>query len=135
MTPKATANDIVGSWRAPETEGVALGYYFYPDGVFILQDPRRKRFAMRGAWALDDDGRLIISDVIDPSLTRSEEERELIRSERHTISISEISPEGMVWEPGENNNSRVAFRRTGKLPGRDEELFWKRFFGVALFRN
>src|ERR1700677_1362065 len=80
LLSQASATDIVGSWRAPETEGIELGYYFYPDGVLILRHPRSKRFAMRGAWALEN-GRLVISDVVDASQAHSDEERELIRSE------------------------------------------------------
>ena len=129
MTPQATAGDIVGSWRAPATEGVELGYYFYPDGVLILRNPRRKRFVMRGAWRLEEGGRLVISDVVDPNATRSDAERELIRSEHHRISIMEITPDSMVWQP-EEAVTLVAFRRMGALPERKKKEFWKRLLGV-----
>ncbi len=129
MTPQATPGDIVGAWRAPKAGGVELGYYFYPDGVLVLQDPRRKRFAMRGAWRIEENGRLVISNVVDPNTTRSDAERELIRSERHNISIMEITPDAMVWKP-EDAGESVAFRRAGKLPERTRKFFWKRLFGV-----
>lgn len=129
MTPQATPGDIVGSWRAPETEGVELGYYFYPDGVLILQNPRHKRFAMRGTWHLEEDGRLVISDVVDSNATRSDAERELLRSERHRISIKELTRDSMVWQPEEAEES-VEFRRIGALPEREEKFFWKRLLGA-----
>lgn len=134
MTLKATAGDIVGSWRAPQTGGIELGYYFYPDGVLILQNPRHKRFAIRGSWQLDGEGRLVISDVVDPSANRSEAERELIRSERHKISIMEISRDSMVWQP-EEAEEPVAFRRAGDLPERKERISWKQFLGAGIFGN
>jgi hypothetical protein len=129
MTPRPTAEDIVGSWRAPETEGVALGYYFYPDGVLVLRDPRHKKFAMRGTWRLEDGGRLVISDVVDPNTALSDAGRELIRSERHTISIMELTRDSMVWQP-EETADRVAFHRVGGLPAREEKVFWKKLFGA-----
>lgn len=134
MTPKATTGDIVGSWRAPVAGGIELGYFFYPDGVLILQNPRHKRFAMRGAWQLDDDGRLVISDVVDPSANRSEAERELIRSERHNISIKELSPDSMVWQNDEAGEP-VAFRRAGDLPERKERISWEWLLRGGLFGN
>ena len=126
LLSQASATDIVGSWRAPETEGIELGYYFYPDGVLILRHPRSKRFAMRGAWALEN-GRLVISDVVDASQAHSDEERELIRSERHNISIMEITRDSMVWQP-ENAPGKVAFRRTGGLPDLERKNSWLGMF-------
>jgi hypothetical protein len=128
MPAQTSARDIVGCWRAPETEGVELGYCFYPNGVLVLRDPRHKRIAMRGAWRLEEGGRLVISDVIDPSEIRPEPERELIRSERHQISITEITSDSMVWQP-EEARQRVSLRRAGSLPEQEQKAFWKRLFG------
>ncbi len=89
---------------------------------------------MRGVWQLDEEGRLVISDMIDPSAKRSEAERELIRSERHRISIMEISRDSMVWKPDEAEEP-VSFRRAGELPERKERIFWKRFLGAGIFGN
>ncbi len=116
MPLQTTTEDIVGSWRAPETEGVELGYYFYPDGVLILRNPRHKGFAMRGAWTLEAGGRLVISDVVDPNTTRPEDERELIRAERHNISIMEITRDSMVWQTEDATWQRSApLQRVGNL--------------------
>jgi hypothetical protein len=127
MTLQTTTEDIVGSWRAPGTEGVELGFYFYPDGVLILRNPRHKGFAMRGVWTLEAGGRLVISDVIDPNATRSDAERELIRAERHNISITEITRDSMVWQP-EEAPAKVAFQRIGSLPERERKSCWSRLF-------
>jgi hypothetical protein len=127
-TPQATPGDIVGSWRAAETEGVELGYYFYPDGVLILRNPHQKKFALRGAWTLEGD-RLVISDIVDPHAIRPEEEQELIRAERHTMAILEMSRDSMVCQP-EEAPAKVAFHREGELPERERKAFWKRLLGV-----
>ena len=126
MSAHATPGDIVGSWRAPQTEGVELGYYFYPDGVLILRNPRHKRVAMRGAWRLEEGSRLVISDVVDTNESRPEPERELLRSERHSIAIMEITRDSMVWQP-EEAEERVALQRMGALPEREKRAYWKRF--------
>ncbi|HWB59541.1 MAG TPA: hypothetical protein VG733_08615 [Chthoniobacteraceae bacterium] len=134
MTPRATASDIIGSWRAPETEGIELGYFFYPDGVFILQAPRHRRFTMRGAWRLEEGGRLVITNVDDPDPTHSEAERELIGAEQHKIAITEITSDSMVWQP-EDAERKVAFRRAGDLPRREEDVSWRRLFAPRFFGN
>jgi hypothetical protein len=128
ITPlNAAADALVGSWL-PQGEGIQFGCYFYPDGVFVMRNPRFKKFALQGVWALDESGsRLVISDVIDPRETLSEAERELIRSERHNIAIMKISRDSMVWKPDEARE-KVEFLRAGGLPSK--KPFWKRLLGL-----
>ena len=127
--PIAAKDDLIGSWHLPGSHGAELGCYFYPDGVFVMQNPRHEKFAMQGVWQLEEGGRrLVISDMLDPRSTISEGERDLIRSERHNISIMEISPGAMVWKP-EGAPANVEFVRTGGLPHLKPKSFWRRLIG------
>lgn len=126
----AAKDDLIGSWRLPASEGPELGCYFYPDGVFVMRNPHQRRFALQGVWQLEEGGRrLVISDMLDPRTTISDEERELIRAERHTIAIKEISRDSIVWKP-ESADEEVELTRIGGLPSLAEKAFWKKLLGL-----
>jgi hypothetical protein len=108
---------IVGVWRTPEQNGIEISYYFYPDGVFITQNPRRREFVTRGSWSLEGE-QLTLSNIRYLNSTKPTD------TEPQCICVPEISDETMVWQ-SPNQLDKITFRRGGDLPDRNANPYWR----------
>jgi hypothetical protein len=116
LMPRIDAQSIVGCWRTPETDGIEISHYFYPDGVYISQNPRRREFVTRGLWAIEEE-QLVFYGLTSLHSTLPPDR------ERRVPPVIEVSSEQMVW--GESGKT-LTFRKIDKpLPDRKANPYWE----------
>jgi hypothetical protein len=113
---------LLAGWKVEQSDRLGDMFYFYPDGVFVRQSPRRREFVTTGRWRLEDSSTLVMFEQFPRNTTLKAEELETIRKEEEIVSFVFTSDLTMKWT--EKGGGTRSLRRFRDLPDRTENPYW-----------
>lgn len=123
MSSKQSNTELHAGWKIQQPDGAGSVYYFYPDGVLVIQNPRRREFVRVGKWVIGDHSQLTLFDIAPRNTTLSPEEikeRRRYRSEYTCVFESDQQMQLIA----ENSSETLVLCRIKDLPNRSENRYW-----------
>jgi len=102
----------------------SVTYYFYPDGLFVQQNSRRREFVTIGRWKLDEQKHLVLYDWQPLHTTITAERLNEIKKQVTRYAVSFNSNTSMRWTPDAKGSSVINLTRRCDLPDRTKNIYW-----------
>src|SRR3712207_389303 len=58
----AAPRRLLAAWQNVEADGMGSTYYFYPDGLLVIQNPRRREFVVLARWRMESAEVVVVYD-------------------------------------------------------------------------
>jgi len=120
---KEIETKLHAAWKVQQSDGLGSVYYFYPDGVLVIQCPKRREYVQIGKWELSEQYELTIYDLTPKNTSLSAEQLEEFRRKTRVYSLvfDTDTQIGLIADDGFEN---VELKRRKDLPDRNENLYW-----------
>jgi len=113
---------LLAGWNVEQADKLGDAFYFYADGGFVRQNPRRREFVTTGRWRLEDASTLAMFEQFPRNTTLSPERLDQIRKQEERVSFTFESDLAMRWKRSDGTASTL--RRFRDLPDRTENPYW-----------
>jgi len=118
----STSKKLLAGWKVQQPDGAGPVYYFYPDGVLVIQSPRRREFVKVGMWTMDKQFKLILFNVEPRNTTLSPDQIKEISDRQKIFTLVLESNISMRWTSADGEN--LLLHRTKQLPNRKKSWYW-----------
>ncbi|MFL6499595.1 MAG: hypothetical protein ACJ8LL_02610 [Candidatus Udaeobacter sp.] len=120
----AAPSRLLAAWQNMQTDGMGSTYYFYPDGLLVMQNPRRREFVVLARWRMQTRDVVVISDEQPLNTTLSRAELAKWRKGSYPWRIVSLTRRELHWVFLNDPKTSDVFRYRGPLPDRTENVYW-----------
>jgi hypothetical protein len=120
----AAPRRLLAAWQNIEPDGMGSTYYFYPDGVLVIQNPRRREFVILARWRMESPQVFVIFDQRPLHTTLSRVELADWRRGHYRWRITSLGRREMRLVSMNAPGVSDVFRHRGPLPNRTENIYW-----------
>ena len=115
---------LLAAWQLVEPEGMGPTYYFYRDGVLVMQNPRRREFVVLARWRMEAPNVVTLSNYRPRNTTLARAELAALRKATDRWRITSLGAQRMSWTSVASPERFNRFRHRGELPDRTENIYW-----------
>ena len=124
QSPLAPPHRLLAAWQLVEPEGLGPTYFFYPDGVLVIQNPRRREFVDLARWRMEAPNVVVLWDHRPRNTTLSRAELSKWRKATNRWRVTSLGVRRMSWTSVTSPERSNMFRHRGQLPDRTENIYW-----------